>query len=166
MRYTGTNTTLLAFEKSNYDFNVKHNCGGDENACYNLTDKQKETIFKIVDKYKFIEGNYSSTMIQGVGHAYCDSGITSDSWATEDVEILSKYLRDEIADTDTNIFYETEIVQEIGDSIINLHTDGKRTHMLHNLFIAEMETALNNTHDIETWAEYAWDLESYMYENK
>jgi hypothetical protein len=165
MRYTGTNTTLLAFEKSNYDFNVKHNCGGDENACYNLTDKQKETIFKIVDKYKFIEGNYSSTMIQGVGHAYCDSGITSDSWATEDVEILSKYLRDEIADTDTNIFYETEIVQEIGDSIINLHTDGKRTHMLHNLFIAEMETALN-THDIETWAEYAWDLESYMYENK
>jgi hypothetical protein len=165
MRYTGTNTTLLAFEKSNYDFNVKHNCGGDENACYNLTDKQKETIFKIVDKYKFIEGNYSSTMIQGVGHAYCDSGITSDGWAAEDVEILSKYLRDEIADTDTNIFYETEIVQEIGDSIINLHTDGKRTHMLHNLFIAEMETALN-THDIETWAEYAWDLESYMYENK
>ena len=165
MRYTGTNTTLLAFEKSNYDFNVKHNCGGDETACYNLTDKQKETIFKIVDKYKFIEGNYSSTMIQGVGHAYCDSGITSDAWATEDVEILSKYLRDEIADTDTNIFYETEIVQEIGDSIINLHTDGKRTHMLHNLFIAEMETALN-THDIETWAEYAWDLESYMYENK
>ena len=165
MRYTGTNTTLLAFEKSNYDFNVEHNCGGDETACYNLTDKQKETIFKIVDKYKFIEGNYSSTMIQGVGHAYCDSGITSDSWATQDVEILSKYLRDEIADTDTNIFYETEIVQELGDSIINLHTDGKRTHMLHNLFIAEMETALN-THDIETWAEYAWDLESYMYENK
>jgi len=122
MRYTGTNTTLLAFEKSNYDFNVKHNCGGDETACYNLTDKQKETIFKIVDKYKFIEGNYSSTMIQGVGHAYCDSGITSDSWATQDVEILSKYLRDEIAGTDTNIFYETEIVQEIGDSIINLHT--------------------------------------------
>jgi len=35
MRYTGTNTTLLAFEKSNYDFNVKHNCGGDETACYN-----------------------------------------------------------------------------------------------------------------------------------
>ena len=165
MRYTGTNTTLLAFEKSNYDFNVKHNCGGDETACYNLTDKQKETIFKIVDKYKFIEGNYETTMIQGVGHAYCDSGIISDAWATEDAEILSKYLRDTVADTDTSIFYETDIVQEIGDSIINLHTDGKRTHMWHNLFIADMETALD-IDDREKWAEYAWDLESYMYENK
>jgi len=165
MRYTGTNTTLLAFEKSNYDFNVKHNCGGNENVCYDLTDKQKETILSVVEKYKFIEGSYSSTMIQGVGHAYCDSGILSDGWATEDVEILSKYLRDEIAGTDTSIFYETEIVQTVGDSIINLHTDGKRTHMWHNLFIADMETALN-TDDIEKWAEYAWDLESYMYENK
>ena len=165
MQYTGTNTTLLAFEASNYDFNVKHNCGGDETACYNLTDEQKETIFKIVDKYKFIEGNYSSTMIQGVGHAYCDSGITSDAWAEEDVEILSKYLRETVKDSEdeTSVFYETEIVQELGDSIINLHTDGERTHMWHNLFIADMETALD-IDDTETWAEYAWDLESYMYE--
>ena len=174
MRYTGTNKTLLAFEASNYDFNVKHNCGGDETACYNLTNEQKETIFKVVDKYKFIAGNYEATMIQGVGHAYCDSGIISDAWAVEDVEILSEYLRDTVASTvnkknkygvvdETSVFYETEIVHTVGDSIINMHTDGARTHMWHNLFIAEMETALN-IDNTETWAEYAWDLESYMYE--
>jgi len=174
MRYTGTNKTLLAFEASNYDFNVKHNCGGDETACYNLTNEQKETIFKVVDKYKFIAGNYEATMIQGVGHAYCDSGIISDAWAVEDVEILSEYLRDTVASTvnkknkygvvdETSVFYETEIVHTVGDSIINMHTDGARTHMWHNLFIADMETALD-IDDTETWAEYAWDLESYMYE--
>ena len=165
MKYTGTNKTLLAFEASNYDFNVKHNCGGDETACYNLTNEQKEQILKVVDKYKFITGNYSSTMIQGVGHAYCDSGIISDAWADEDVEILMLYLRETVKDTDTDIFFDTDIVHTIGDSIINTHTDGARTHMWHNLFIAEMETALN-IDDTETWAEYAWDLESYMYENK
>ena len=165
MKYTGTNTTLLAFEASNYDFNVEHNCGGDEAKCYNLTDAQKETLFTVVDKYKFIEGNYETTMIQGVGHAYCDSGIISDAWAEEDVVILNKYLRDNVEGTDTSIFYETDIVHTVGDSIINTHTDGARTHMWHNLFIADMEEALN-IDDIEEWASYAWDLESYMYENK
>jgi len=175
MKYTGTNTTLLAFEASNYDYNVKHNYGGDETRCYNLTDAQKEALFKVVDKYKFITGNYSSTMIQGVGHAYCDSGIISDAWAEEDVETLLLYLRKTVADTagkknkygivedETSVFYETEIVHTVGDSIINMHTDGARTHMWHNLFIADMEEAMG-TDDIETWAEYAWDLESYMEE--
>ena len=186
MRYTGTNKTLLAFEASNYDFNVKHNCGGDETVCYNLTNEQKEALLKVVDKYKFIAGNYEATMIQGVGHAYCDSGIISDAWADEDVEILNKYLRDTVEGTDTSIFFDTDIVHTIGDSIINTHTDGARTHMWHNLFIADMETALGNDNynvegvnvdelgkgkyegyiDTETWASYAWDLESYMYENK
>jgi len=186
MQYTGTNKTLLAFEASNYDYNVKHNCGGDETACYNLTNEQKETLFKVVDKYKFIAGNYEATMIQGVGHAYCDSGIMSDAWADEDVEILNKYLRDTVEGTDNNIFFDTDIVYKCGDDIIDTHTDGARTHMWHNLFIAEMETALGNDNynvegvnvdelgkgkyegyiDTETWAEYAWDLESYMYENK
>ena len=89
----------------------------------------------------------------------------SDAWADEDVEILSKYLRDTVEGTDTNIFFDTDIVQTVGDSIINTHTDGARTHMWHNLFIADMEEAMG-THDIETWAEYAWDLESYMYEQQ
>ena len=167
MKYTGTNSTLLAFEASNYDFNVKNNCSGDEALCYNLTDEQKETVFKVVDKYKFIEGNYEATMIQGVGHAYCDSGIISDAWAVEDVEILDKYLRDTVKDSEDeqSVFYDTDIVHECGDSIINTHTNGARTHMWHTLFIADMETALSSA-DIEAWAEYAWDLESYMYENK
>lgn len=177
MKYTGTNKTLLAFEAS-----------GDYNNADNFTDAQKETIFKVVDKYKFIEGNYSSTMIQGVGHAYCDSGILSDGWAVEDVEILSKYLRDTVADSEDeeSVFYGTDIVNCVGDDIIAMHTDGARTARWDTLFINEMETALGNDKydvegvnvdelgkgkyegyiDTETWASYAWDLESYMYENK
>jgi len=175
MKYTGKNTTLLAFEAS-----------GDYNEYDNFTDAQKETILSVIDKYKFIEGNYSSTMIQGVGHAYCDSGILSDGWAEEDVEILSKYLREEVEGTDESVFYGTDIVNYVGDSIIAMHTDGKRTHRWDTLFIADMDTALGNDKydvegvnvdelgkgkyegyiDIETWASYAWDLESYMYENK
>jgi hypothetical protein len=184
MKYTGTNTTLLAFEAS-----------GDYDGEDNFTDAQKETIFKVVDKYKFIEGNYSSTMIQGVGHAYCDSGILSDGWAVEDVEILSEYLRSKVASTvgkkneygivdETSVVYGTDIVHTCGDAIINMHTDGKRTHMWDTLFIADMETALGNDKynvegvnvdelgkgkyegyiDTEAWASYAWELESYMYE--
>ena len=177
MKYTGTNKTLLAFEAS-----------GDYNEDDNFTNTQKETILSVVDKYKFIEGNYSSTMIQGVGHAYCDSGILSDGWAVEDVEILSKYLRETVADDEDeeSVFYGTGIVHTCGDAIINMHTDGARTHMWDTLFIDEMATALgNNKYDVEgvnvdelgkgkyegyidteTWASYAWDLESYMYENK
>lgn len=177
MKYTGTNKTLLAFEASGYYNDVD-----------NFTDTQKETILSVVDKYKFIEGNYSNTMIQGVGHAYCDSGILSDGWAVEDVEILSKYLRDTVADSEDeeSVFYGTDIVNCVGDSIIAMHTDGARTHRWDTLFIDEMETALgNNKYDVEgvnvdelgkgkyegyidteTWASYAWDLENYMYDNK
>ena len=111
------------------------------------------------------KGDYESTFVGGVAHAYCDSGIISDAWAVEDVEILDKYLRNTVKDSEdeTSVFYETDIVNECGNDIIRMHTEGKRTHMWHTLFIADMETALD-CDDTETWASYAWDLESYMYE--
>ena len=131
-----------------------------------LTAQQQSTLKALTHKWNAkCEGDYESTFVGGVAHAYCDSGIMSDAWADENVEILNKYLRDTVEGTDTSIFFDTDIVYKCGDDIIDTHTDGARTHMWHNLFIAEMETALN-IDDTETWAEYAWDLESYMYENK
>ena len=89
MQYTGKNKTLLKFEAQS-DADARET---------NLTNTQKEQLLTIINKYKNIAGNYSSTMIQGVGHAYCDSGILSDGWAVEDVEILSEYLRSKVKST-------------------------------------------------------------------
>ncbi len=36
---------------------------------------EKAELQTIVNKYKNIEGDYSSTMLQGIAHYMCDSGI-------------------------------------------------------------------------------------------
>lgn len=162
--YTGTNTTLLAYEATA------------DAADSDLTNTQKEQLLEIVNKYKFIAGNYSSTMIQGVGHAYCDSGILSDGWAVEDVEILSEYLRSTVASTvgkknkygivdETSVFYETDIVDCAGDSIIEMHTDGKRKARWDTLYIDEVHAMLGKQQAddaLENALCYAWFLEAYM----
>ena len=145
----------------------------------NLTNTQKEQLLTIINKYKNIAGNYSSTMIQGVGHAYCDSGILSDGWAVEDVEILSEYLRDTVASTinrknkygivdETSVFYETDIVNCVGDSIIEMHTDGKRKARWDTMYIDEVDAMLGKQQhidDLENALGYAWGLEEYIVEN-
>ena len=163
--YTGTNTTLLAYEAQT-----------DYAEDSGLTNTQKEQLLEIVNKYKFIDGNYSSTMIQGVGHAYCDSGILSDGWAVEDVEILNEYLRETVASTvgsknkygvedETSVFYETDIVNCVGDSIIEMHTDGKRKARWDTLYIDEVDAMLGKQQhidDLEDALGYAWYLEAYL----
>jgi hypothetical protein len=170
MKYTGKNKTILNFEAQE---------GVDWNNDYetDLNNTQKEKLLEIINKYKFIEGNYSSTMIQGVGHAYCDSGILSDGWAVEDVEILSEYLRDKVTSTigkknkygivdETSVFYGTDIVHCVGDDIIEMHTDGKRKGMWDTLYIDEVNTMLGSDENIMKLSEdalgYAWYLEAYM----
>ena len=166
MQYTGKNKTLINFEAQS---------DADET---NLTNTQKEQLLTIINKYKNIAGNYSSTMIQGVGHAYCDSGILSDGWAVEDVEILSEYLRDTVASTinrknkygivdETSVFYETDIVNCVGDSIIEMHTDGKRKARWDTMYIDEVDAMLGKQQhidDLENALGYAWGLEEYILE--
>jgi hypothetical protein len=41
------------------------------------------------------EGDYESTFVGGVAHAYCDSGIMTDGLSGADVEMLSKYFTSE-----------------------------------------------------------------------
>ena len=41
------------------------------------------------------EGDYESTFVGGVAHAYCDSGIMTDGLSGRDVEMLSKYFTSE-----------------------------------------------------------------------
>ena len=170
MLYTGKNKTILNFEAQE---------GVDWNNTYEtkLTNTQKEKLLEIINKYKFIEGNYSSTMIQGVGHAYCDSGILSDGWAVEDVEILSEYLRDKVKSTvgskneygvedEESVFYDTDIVHTVGDDIIEMHANGKRKGMWDTLYIGEVNDMLGSDAEILDKSEdalgYAWYLEAYL----
>ena len=41
------------------------------------------------------EGDYESTFVGGVAHAYCDSGIMTDGLSGADFEMLSKYFTSE-----------------------------------------------------------------------
>ena len=41
------------------------------------------------------EGDYESTFVGGVAHAYCDSGIMTDGLSAGDVEMLTKYFTSE-----------------------------------------------------------------------
>ena len=170
MQYTGKNKTLLKFEAQS-DADARET---------NLTNTQKEQLLTIINKYKNIAGNYSSTMIQGVGHAYCDSGILSDGWAVADVEILSEYLRDTVASTvnrknkygvedETSVLYETDIVNCVGDSIIEMHTDGKRKARWDTLYIDEVNAMLGKQQqfdDLEDALGYAWFLEAHILESE
>ena len=41
------------------------------------------------------EGDYESTFVGGVAHAYCDSGIMTDGLSARDVDMLTKYFTSE-----------------------------------------------------------------------
>ena len=46
---------------------------------------------KIIAKYGDVEGTHASTMLEGIVHAYCDSGITTDGLSANDVTVLEDY---------------------------------------------------------------------------
>jgi hypothetical protein len=60
-----------------------------------LTQQQKDALQALVNKYKDVEGSYESTMLGGIVHGYCDSGILTDSYSVEDAELVNKYFTDE-----------------------------------------------------------------------
>lgn len=41
---------------------------------------------QIIEKYSAIKGDYEETVLRGVWHAYCDSGIITDALSVEDAE--------------------------------------------------------------------------------
>jgi len=65
---------------------------------YDFTDftaEQKAQLQAIVDKYAAIEGSYESTMLDGIVHGFCDSGILTDSFSVNDAELVNKYFTEE-----------------------------------------------------------------------
>ena len=61
-----------------------------------LTAQQQNTLRALTHKWNTLcEGDYESTFVGGVAHAYCDSGIMTDGLSAADVAMLSKYFTSE-----------------------------------------------------------------------
>ena len=61
-----------------------------------LTAEQKSTLKALTQEWNTkCEGDYESTFVGGVAHAYCDSGIMTDGLSAADVAMLSKYFTSE-----------------------------------------------------------------------
>ena len=61
-----------------------------------LTAQQQSTLRALAQEWNTkCEGDYESTFVGGVAHAYCDSGIMTDGLSAADVAMLSKYFTGE-----------------------------------------------------------------------
>jgi len=61
-----------------------------------LTAAQQSALRALTHKWNTLcEGDYESTFVGGVAHAYCDSGIMTDGLSAADVAMLNKYFTSE-----------------------------------------------------------------------
>ena len=79
-----------------------------------LTQTQKNAMQALVDKYAHVEGGYESTMLGGIVHAYCDSGILTDAYSAEDAELVAKYFTEDAQDSG-DIFAFNTFIKEISN---------------------------------------------------
>jgi hypothetical protein len=79
-----------------------------------LTQQQKDALQALVNKYKDVEGSYESTMLGGIVHGYCDSGILTDSYSVEDAELVAKYFTEEAQNSGYLTLFNDFIVEVSG----------------------------------------------------
>ena len=79
-----------------------------------LTQAQKDAMQALVNKYAHVEGSYESTMLGGIVHGYCDSGILTDSYSVEDAELVAKYFTQEAQDSGYLELFNNFIVEISG----------------------------------------------------
>ena len=100
------------------------------------------------------EGDYESTFVGGVAHAYCDSGIMTDGLSARDVEMLSKYFT-----------AETIYNAEVGiDDMEQWVTQLEGTHWTTDFFkfveavnsVLTAEQLLNEENSVEAAMHYCW----------
>ena len=74
-------------------------------AIENITETQKNELCAIVKKWANIKGDYCDTLLQGIAHYKCDSGIQTDAYSLADVLYIKKNATKECYDEDG---YETD----------------------------------------------------------
>jgi hypothetical protein len=79
-----------------------------------LTQTQKDAMQALVNKYAHVEGDYESTMLAGIVHGYCDSGILTDAYSVEDAALVAKYFTQEAQDSGYLDLFNNFIVEVSG----------------------------------------------------
>ena len=60
-----------------------------------ITKALSKELDALVVKYMDIAGDYESTLLKGMWHYLCDSGIFSDSWSKRDAVLIEQRVGDE-----------------------------------------------------------------------
>jgi hypothetical protein len=110
-----------------------------------LTQTQKDAMQALVNKYAHVEGSYEETMLGGIVHAYCDSGILTDAYSADDAQLVAKYFTDEAIDSGYLDLFNNFIVE----------ISGGTEELLCCKVIAEMCAIID---DVETAAAYIGKL--------
>ena len=106
-----------------------------------LTDEQRKQLAALTHEWNTkCEGDYESTFVGGVAHAYCDSGIMTDGLSAADVAMLSKYFTSEAIHGAVDIGtlqhwvtlmeedeWETDLFKFV-DAVNSVLTDEQREH--------------------------------------
>ena len=83
-----------------------------------LTQTQKTAMQALVNKYAHVEGSYESTMLGGIVHAYCDSGILTDAYSVQDAELVALYFTQEAQDSGYLELFNNFIAEVHGEELL------------------------------------------------
>ena len=83
-----------------------------------LTQAQKDAMQALVNKYAHVEGSYESTMLGGIVHAYCDSGILTDAYSADDAELVAMYFTQEAQDSGYLELFNNFIAEVHGEELL------------------------------------------------
>ena len=120
-----------------------------------LTAQQQSTLKALTHKWNTLcEGDYESTFVGGVAHAYCDSGIMTDGLSAADVAMLSKYFTGET-------IYSAEVsIDELEALVARMEETEWQTDLfkfvdaVNRVLTAEQHKNLDST---ETAMSYCWE---------
>jgi len=120
-----------------------------------LTAQQQSTLKALTHEWNAkCEGDYESTFVGGVAHAYCDSGIMTDGLSAADVAMLSKYFTGET-------IYSAEMgIDELEALVARMENTEWQTDLfkfvdaVNRVLTAEQHKNLDST---ETAMSYCWE---------
>ena len=120
-----------------------------------LTAQQQSTLKALTHKWNTLcEGDYESTFVGGVAHAYCDSGIMTDGLSAADVAMLSKYFTGET-------IYSADVgIDELEALVARMENTEWQTDLFK--FVAAVESVLTDEQrehmdSLEAAMSYCWE---------
>ena len=120
-----------------------------------FTQEQYDTLRALTHKWNAqCAGDYESTFVGGVAHAYCDSGIMTDGLSAADVAMLSKYFTGET-------IYSAEIaIDELEALVARMEGTEWQTDLFK--FVSAVESVLTaeqqkNIDSLEAAMSYCWE---------